>query len=562
MAIDKIADLVVESDVLVVGGGIAGLPVAWKSAQKGLKVVLADKANPERSGSSATGIDHYPGFFDKGMTVGEWKENMKTFGIEHAFHGGLPFSNQERLYRTYANTQWSTEELEKMGVTMRWTDGEYRFMDADSHWKGPTLRVHWTNVKPEMTRGAKDAGVNIMKRVMITDLLTNGNRVVGAVGINTRTNEFIVFKAKAVVMGTAACSRVYNPETPVPWIYKFRYHWCPSSVSGDGWAMAYRAGAELANMEVTVRGYRFRDDLNLSFGNTGNEGVEARRVSWQNEETRLKLLQKEAKGDGPFYYSLNHLPEDFHKRIEVAYVDERLISFKVAEERGFNPRTHWFEMQDARPNQLHVEPGIYTDERMKTSLEGLYAIGDCVAGSHNVASCSSMALMVGEDMPNIMDKAQSSEIDENQVQKLKDAAMAPLKVTQGPEPMEVECAIRYVIERYVGMYKSEGKLAEGLRRLKSIRREFEPKLKATNAHYLMRANEVRSLFDVADLHFASTMARKESRWRFLRLDYKDKDQNFDNMLTFQKLENGKPVLEHRKNVPLELKYSDDHKEDL
>ena len=51
MAIDKIADLVVESDVLVVGGGIAGLPVAWKSAQKGLKVVLADKANPERSGS-------------------------------------------------------------------------------------------------------------------------------------------------------------------------------------------------------------------------------------------------------------------------------------------------------------------------------------------------------------------------------------------------------------------------------------------------------------------------------------------------------------------------------
>ena len=219
-------------------------------------------------------------------------------------------------------------------------------------------------------------------------------------------------------------------------------------------------------------------------------------------------------------------------------------------------------MMDARPNQLHVEPGIYTDEYMKTTLDGLYALGDCVAGSHNVASCASMALMVGEDMPNILENVSLSEIDENQVKALKQETMAPLKVKDGPEPMEVECAIRYIIERYVSLYKSEGKLAEGVRRLSSVKREFLKKLKAENAHYLMRANEVRNLFEIAEIHFAATRARKESRWRFLRLDHKETDQAMDNMLTFQKQVNGEPVLEHRENVPLDIKYSDDHKEDL
>jgi len=547
MALEQIADKVLETDVLVIGGGIAGCPAAAKAAEHGLNVTLAEKAKTDRSGSAAEGIDHFSGFFPRGFTPKEWIEAVESYGIDRCFHGGVPYSDQDRIYRTYANGQWNVEELEKLGVTMRWDDGDYRFMEASTHWQGPMIRVHWQNVKPEMARGVRKRGVNVLERTMVIDLLTNNGAVVGATAIDTRTGEFMVIKAKAVVIATAACSRVYNPETPVPGKYKFRYHWCPASVSGDGWAMAYRAGAELANMEITERGYRFRDDLTLSFGNTGNEGLEAKRLAWDGEEGR-----REQPGKDPYYFSLEYLPDDFQKRIEVAYADERLLSFKIAEERGFNPRTHRYEMVDARPIQLHVPPGIWADYDFKASLKGLYAIGDCVAGSHNVASASTSGFLVGDSIHTFVNEAPEPVVDEAQVENLKKITMAPLSVKDGTPPTELECAIRYVIERYVGLEKAEGRTREGIRRLGSQRRMFLNKLKAKNPHELMRALEVRNIMDVAELHIQASMNRKETRGRYIRVDYPERDPAFDDMLTFQRLENGKPVLEMRKVVALNV----------
>ena len=116
---------------------------------------------------------------------------------------------------------------------------------------------------------------------MLVDLLTSKGAVVGATAIGTRTGEFIVIKAKAVVMATGLFARCYNPETPLFWKYKFRYHWCPATVSGDGHATAYRAGAELANMDLPLWRYRERDDLTISHGNfPHNDGIPARQMTW------------------------------------------------------------------------------------------------------------------------------------------------------------------------------------------------------------------------------------------------------------------------------------------
>ena len=92
----------------------------------------------------------------------------------------------------------------------------------------------------------------------------------------------------------------------------------------------------------------------------------------------------------------------------------------------------------------------------------------------------------------------------------KQAALAPLAVKDGTEPMELECAIRYICEEYAGMLKSEGKLREGLRRLGSLRRVFLPKLMATNPHYLMRCLEVRNIMDMAEVHLQACLERKET----------------------------------------------------
>ncbi len=560
MKLDQIADQIYDADVLVVGGGIAGCPAAAKAAEVGLKVILVEKSNLSRSGSSAIGIDHYAGAFPRGMTPKEFDEQCDKLGRGGLFYGAMPFIDPTILYKLQANGEWAIEELEKLGVTMRWDDGKLR--PIQSFRKVPFLRVHWQNVKPEMAAGVRKRGVQVLERMMVVDLLKNNGRVVGATAINNRTGEFVVIRAKATVLATAACSRVYDPETPVPWKYKFRYHWCPASVSGDGWAMAYRAGAEVASMEQAGRGFRPRDDLNFGIGNQNNEGARARYLTWDGKEFAVPsppvLAEFEKTGKEPIYLSIENLSDDFQKRVEVEYVDERMISLKVAEERGFNPRTHWFEFMDNRPNQLHVPPGINVDTDFQTRLEGLFAIGDCVAGQHDVANAAVSGFLMGDTIHTFVEKTSKPVVSETEVESQKQVTMAPLGVEEGTPPMELECAVRYICNRYASVATAEGKLREGLNRLSSLKREFLPKLAGPNPHFLMRALETRNLLDVAQMHLQAALDRKETYAHHVRLDYPKPDPELQGKLHYQRLDNGKRVVEFRNVIPMKL--SPDHKE--
>jgi len=567
MALEQIADRVVETDVLVMGGGIAGCPAAAKAAEHGLHVTLVEKAKTDRSGSAGQGIDHYGIFPREGLTplelVRHW-EHAQNFT-----NGGGQWGNPNLMYRYYDNGFWTLEELEKLSIPMRWDDGEYYWMPHRGPGMDPTvsyklgLRVHWQNVKPLLAKAVRKKGVNILERTMVVDLLTNNGRVVGATAVNTRTGEFIVIKAKAVVLATGLFARCYDPETPLFWKYKFRYHWCPATISGDGWAVAYRAGAELANLDITGWGFRIRDDLNISFGNFPiNDGVPSKPFDWRGEEVAYPTWQSasgyaglEQKGQTPIYQSLEHLTDDWHKRIEVAFVDERLVSFKVAEDRGFNPRTHQYELMPNKPHNFVTVAGIATDDNFKASLKGLYAIGDCVAGFHSCGEAAFSGFLVGDSLHNLVSEAGEPVVDEAQVESQKKAALVPLAVKDGTEPMELECAIRYACERYVSQFKSEGKLHEGLRRLGSLRRVFLPRLMAKNPHYLMRALEVRNILDLAELHINACLERRETRGNHIRLDYPEIDPARDSMLAYQRLEGGKPVLEIRKAPELKPEYA-------
>ena len=562
MALEKIADRVIKTDVLVMGGGIGGCPAAAKAAEHGLKVTLVEKSNTARSGSAGVGIDHYPGAFPRGMAPKEFLSAWKSLGWEQAFYGGGPWSDPTRLYRQYANQSWTIEELEKLGVTMRWDDGELRAFKGFGRdpFRQPITRVHWMNAKPEMAAGVRKRGVKVLERTMIVDLLTNKGAVVGATAVNTRTGEFIVIKAKATIIATGIFTRCYEPDTQDPWKYKFRYHWCPASISGDGWAAAYRAGAELANMEQTESGFLLRDDLVLSYGNfTLNEGIPAKVFTWDGEEFTVddvmstpKYAELEEKGRTPLYYSLEHLPDDFQKRLEIATADERLVSFKIAEERGFNPRTHWHQAMSLRPFQFMVAPGINADADFKTTAKGLYAIGDCVSGSHDVANAATGGFLVGDSIHTFVSKAEEPVVDEAQVESQKETALAPLAVKDGTEPMELECSIRYICRQYVDQYKSEGKLREGMRRLNSLRRVFLPKLMAKNPHYLMRSLECRNIMDLAEVHMQACLERKETRGAFFRRDYPKRNSALDDLLIYQRLAKGKAVFEMRKVTPLNM----------
>jgi succinate dehydrogenase/fumarate reductase flavoprotein subunit len=548
MPLNKIADKVFDTDLLIIGAGIGGCPAAWKAAEHGLKVTLLEKSNVSRSGHAAHGIDEIQYFPRDGLNT---LDVLKIFtGKKWGDRVGEGRrTNPNILYKIIDNSLWMVDELDKAGVTMRWDDGEYYWFP-----KSPItdyridLRVHWHNVKPEMARAVSKAGVNIINRTMMVDLLTHQDRVVGVTAVDTRTGEFIVVRAKAVVLATARPFRHYNCETPFPWRYKMRYHWCPASISGDGYAAAYRAGAALIGMDDKVS-YHIHDDSSIVYSALGgNDGIRSRVLTWDGREVSnlptATYDELEKKGLDPFYQSMEDLPDDFLKRVEAHCADDTMIALKLAEDRGFNYKTHRFQLAWNTPVSSGPTSGIYIDENFNTTVKGLFAIGE--AGYCRVSGCASAAtsgLLLGEVMDKFISGVPEPIIDESQLENQKQTALAPLAVQEGTEPMELECAIREIDENYCGMViKSEGRLREGLRRLGSLRREFLPKLMARNPHYLLRCLEVRNLLDVAELHLQACLERKETRGAYIRYDYPERDPSRDNCLTYQALENGKPVL--------------------
>jgi succinate dehydrogenase/fumarate reductase flavoprotein subunit len=560
MSVNKCADKVIETDVLVMGGGIAGCCVAAKARDHGLDVTIAEKAHTARSGSAAQGIDHVGPIPPEGVTPLDMVKAKMDF--ESELQGEGRFWDPNIIYKLTENTNWAMDYLqEELELPMKWHWG--KLYGVPMYWFNGLRtehRVHWQNVKPILSKSVRKKGVNVLERVMIVDLLTNNGRIVGATAVDTRTGEFIVIKAKATVVATGAFARCYEPETPLIYKYKFRFHWCPASVSGDGWAAAYRAGAELTNMDLTGWHFRNRDDITISFGNFGiNEGIPANYLTWDGEQLITKhpasyYAELEKQGKTPLYRSLERLPDDWFKRIEVAFVDERMVSFKMAEDRGFNPKHHRYEFMLNKPHNFMTPCGVNVDEDFKATVNGLFAAGDCASALHGCGGATVSGLLAGDSVYKYVNGLKQSSIDEAQVESQREKALAPLNVTNGTEPMELECAIRHVCERYIGQFKSEGKMREGQRRLGSLKREFLPKLMAKNPHYLMRSLEVRNIMDLAEAHINAALERKETRGNHIRLDYPQLDANRTNKIAYQCMKDGKLQLEIREAPNLKPEY--------
>jgi len=558
MDLKNMADKVIETDVLIIGGGMGGCPLSVKAREHGLTVTMMEKAKPERSGSAGVGLDHHGGPFPReGLTVHDLIERE----IKLSERSGMPLPDVNIRYRVISNGFWAMEEMEKLGASMKWDDGKPSFVPGSGGGPRVGLRVHWRNVKPQLAAATRKSKVNVLERTAAIDLLTNGNTVVGATGINIRSGEFIVVKARATVIATGSFNRNYEPETPQTWKHKFRYNFCPASICGDGLAIAYRAGAELVSMDQIAGrpAFRHRDDLSEPFGNfVQNDGVPAKCFTWNGDEISspnyARYYELERKGLTPLYFSLEHLSDDYMKRVDVCTTEERFISLKLAEDRGFDRKSHRYELMSPMPLGLqHRISGVRSDEFSRTSINGLFVVGDSMAGDGGGSGASTTGLLLGDSIHNYISGADEPVIDESQLEKQKQVISAPLARRKGTMALELECAVRYACGRYAGILHSEGNLREGLRRLSTLKR-FLPELVAKNPHYLLGCLEVRNILSLSELEMQAVLARKETRGNFISLDYPDKDPAMDGKIICQKLVDGKSDLEIKDQVGLKDEY--------
>ncbi len=245
---------VVTSDVLVLGGGVAGCRAAIAARQRGATVVVADRGFSKRSGEGGAGVDHW-----HGAVTNPCSKVTPRMYSEAAMETTDGYTNGLARYIVGREGYDTLLEAERMGVQIRdeedefegslFRDEETKLMFAYDIENKHCLRIYGYNIKPCVDAEMRRLGAEVYDRVCVTSLLTEGGaqgaRVVGATGINDRTGEFYIFRAKAVIVSTGRSNRLWSfaPELTESQTMSNLNQTCM------GHTIGWRAGAELTMME-------------------------------------------------------------------------------------------------------------------------------------------------------------------------------------------------------------------------------------------------------------------------------------------------------------------------
>ena len=562
----------VETDVLVIGGGLAGCMAAINAAGEGdLKVTLAEKSNTMASGCAASGIDHFWGYIPPvhekmGYTLEDMAEDHRV---------GIAFGLfRKDLFMLVAGTLYDRVlDLEKWGINFRYEDskapGKFRIVEQ-FHSVPAAFNMDGAPLKPTLTREAKRRGVTILNRVQMTDLIIDNGQVAGGVGIGTRTGDIYFIKAKAVVMSNGRSNRLSRNQTGFDFNTRL-----PSPLSGDGTSMAMRIGLPIINGEFL--GSRLLapcGNYNPNYGdprntvqpaarivdNAGNviaprtqfydweklgkepfDAAESRR-RWLEERKvwrggRSTLPKRVAQGEGPFYLDFTDATEYEANYIAWSIKNEgkgtQFMRYFEGEE-GLDLRENPQEYAGWANRELSgtAAKGLWVTKDLETDIRNLFGAGDEVGGLPWAAGPGAITMgWHAGGMAANRARGQKAFLapSEDTAKARRESCSAILESKRGFHWKEVELHIQNLMDFYCGEVRGESMLRRGLERLEYVR---SAPLRAENPHELARCMDVLSIMDSAELVLRASLERKESRpsHDFRRSDYPDQDDK--NWLVF------------------------------
>jgi succinate dehydrogenase/fumarate reductase flavoprotein subunit len=515
----------IEVDILIVGGGTAGPLAAIKAKQKAshLRVLLLDKANVKRAGAIAEGMDSVNNAVIPGYATPE--QYVKEITIAN---DGI--INQAAI-NAYATRSFAMiKELDGWGVKFEKDEtGDYAVKKVHHLGSYVLPMPEGYNVKKVLFKQIRKVGVEVSNRLTTTRLLvgTDG-RIAGAMALESRTGDFVVIRAKAVVLCTGAAGRLGLPSSG----YLFGTYENPTN-AGDGYSMAYHAGAELSGLECfqinpLIKDYNGPACAYVT-GPFGGYTVNAKgerfiKSDYWSGQMMLEFWRELEGGNGPVFLKLDHLADETVKKIEdVLHVTERPTRGLFHEGRGTDYRTDLVEMHISEIGLCggHSASGVWVDEHARTTVPGLYAAGDLCNVAHNyMLGAMVYGQIAGEDAVDFIEGKDLAEIDDVAVDAERERIFAPLLREEGIAPSQIEYKLRRMVNDYLQPPKVTAKMEIGLKRFAEIRADLE-QLKARNPHELMRAMEVYAILDCAELAARASLFRTESRWGLYhyRTDY-------------------------------------------
>ncbi len=533
---------IIDTDVLVVGGGGAGIVAAIESAKHGVDVTLAVKGLIGHSGCTPAALGGIAGFGVRDPRD-SWWEHFKDTVI------GGSFLNDQAVVEVFVKeAPMALFALEDWGcIWDRDDDGGPYLRQFGGH----TYRRSVSSGDrsgSEMIKGLKGklvrSPVRVLDETNVTRLLTNkSGEIVGATAVSVRDGKFIVFKAKSVILATGGMGRVFPLAYTGDWNV------------GDGYYMAMLAGARVVDLEMLqwhptgiwwppgLRGMAGSEALRSEGGRLYNKYGERFMIKyspeWLEVATRdfvSRSIYKEYKAGnatekGGVYLSLTHVPPEI--------IEKRLPSmFSNIKSVGIDIRTEPFEIT---PAAHYTDGGVAVNVMFESEdISGLYAAGEAAGGIHGgnrLGSNSLPDLMVtgtragqAASMRAIrlkkMDRV--SRIPWNQVEDERERVFAPLERGNGINPLELRDRHLDLMWKYVSVIRDGKGLETAVAEMDAMWAQELPKVsvsdrsKTWNYEWLEALDLYPRLF-TSQAMALSALLRTESRANHYREDYPETD---------------------------------------
>ena len=525
---------VISTDILIIGGGIAGLSAAITAKETSPKVdvLVVDKATIGWGGKANKGGGNIA-YVDPEDSVDEF--------VEYHVHNIGCFLEDQELLRAYAEeSRGNLERLESWGVHIfRHEDGSPKYIrwTESLPWR---MAVMDQDVTLNMLQHSKKQGTKFIDRVAIVDFLQDGNRIVGGMGFSIVDGTCYVIKAMATILANGDQN------------YRLMRRW--NSGRGDGIAAAYRTGAQMRNAEFgNFINWIFVDSRDVCQGAEdvlynakGKHITKSIRpvIEADLHSKEVVAWWKEMKaGNGPICANmaenriLNEIVPAFHSNaLAVRPIATAFWSRTIG--KAMSAATKPGPLQEVIPGFIGEQAPVRVDHQMATTLPGLFAIGDTSwAGSAWQGAVPPPGRMRGTGLGNAVfsgvrggtavvkyvSRAAPAKVNHAQAEALKENMFLPLKRRAGIQAQELVRAVQDVMSP-VGnsIYMRHDRLEKALSKVLALKAKL-PELCAKDWHYLSACNEVKSMVTSAEMFFRSAMERKESRGWHIREDYPETD---------------------------------------
>lgn len=498
------------TDVLVVGGGMAGIFAAVKAYDNGAKVLLVDKGAVGKSGQTpfARGIFRY-------------KE------------GEACLSKAEYL----KGTAEAAEYMNNPVYTKLLLDHSAECVDELESW-GFFKEALYAKA---LNKPLRDRKIPIVERVTLTNLLKDGDRVVGAMGISIDKNESLVIHAKSVILCTGASG--FKPSG-----------WQNGSLTSDGDAMAYRVGAEITGKEWVDGHSRTNPGLGslggiLSVDSkqiVGQLGIEENVEVSKNGPPSGGMMGPPGGGGGPGESS----SERGEHRAPPPGGDRMAGGPGGPHGGGGGPPGGGghpggkgggimpIAMGGASAGMSnHKAEGLFPqDDKCSSNVPGLYAAGDALGsmqdggiytqGGSALAGSAVQGAIAGKTAAEFSKSVSIVKTAESELKKINTEIYAPLLRTRGFSPQWVTQTLQGVmIPNFILYVKSEERLLAALTYIEYLRDHQVPLLMADDLHELRQCHETANMVLNAEMKLRASLMRKESRGSHYREDYSKRNDS-------------------------------------